>query len=51
MTVPLRTTIAWLIVLGSALWLSSLSVSEHPAFAAAACLATLLFSSQSVSRK
>jgi hypothetical protein len=46
-----RTTIGWLILLRGALWLSSLSVSEHPAFAAAACLATLLFSSQSVSRK
>jgi hypothetical protein len=45
-----RTTIAWLTVLGIALWFASQTVREHPTFAAAACLATLLFSTRFVSR-
>jgi hypothetical protein len=45
-----RTTIAWLIMLGGALWLSSLTVREHPTYATAAGLATLLFSAWFVSR-
>lgn len=50
MTLSPRTTVAWLFVLGSALWLASQAVTEHPTFAAAAGLATLLFSAWFVSR-
>ena len=51
MTFSPRSTITWLIVLGSALGLSSLTVREHPAYAAATCLATLLFCARFVSRE
>lgn len=50
MTVSPRTTVVWLIVLGTALWLASETVTEHPTFAAVAGLATLLFSAAFVSR-
>jgi hypothetical protein len=51
MTFSPRTTIGWLIVLGGGLWLSSLTVREHPACATAAGLATLLWSAWFVSRE
>ena len=44
MTFSPRTIVVWWIVLGSALWLAGQVVTEHPTFAAAAGLATLLFS-------
>ena len=50
MTFSARTTVVWLIVLGGALWLASQEVTEHPTFAAAADLATLLFSAWFVIR-
>jgi hypothetical protein len=34
-----------------AVWFASQTVKEHPTYAAAACLATLLFSAQFVSRR
>jgi hypothetical protein len=50
MTFSPRTIVVWWIVLGSALWLASQVVTEHPTFAAAADLATLLFSALFVGR-
>ena len=38
-----HTLIAWLLVLGSATWLSSLVVTSHPAYGVAVTLAVLGF--------
>ena len=38
-----HTLIAWLLVLGGALWLSSLVVTSHPAYAVTVGVATLVF--------
>ena len=45
-----HTLIAWLLVLGVALWLSSLVVTSHPAFGVAVGLATLVFAAIYVAR-
>ena len=50
MTFSARTTVVWLIVLGSALWLASRTVAEHPTLAVTAGLTTLLFCAWFVSR-
>jgi hypothetical protein len=42
--------IAWLLTLGGALWLSSLVVSSHPAYAVTVGVATLVFAAVFVAR-
>jgi hypothetical protein len=42
--------IAWLVVLGAALWLSSMAVAAHPAYAGVAVLAVLVWSMGVVAR-
>jgi|KBSMisStandDraft_5_1062788.scaffolds.fasta_scaffold404858_2 hypothetical protein len=45
-----HTLIAWWMVLGGALWLSSLVVSSHPAYGVAAVLTALVFAAVFVAR-
>jgi hypothetical protein len=45
-----QTLIAWLLMLGGALWLSSLVVTSHPAYAVAVTLAGLVFAATFVTR-
>jgi len=42
--------IAWLLVLGGALWLSNLVVTSHPAYSVAVTLAALVFAAIFVAR-
>jgi hypothetical protein len=45
-----HTLIAWLLVLGGALWLSSRVVTSHPAYAVGVVLAVLVFAATVVAR-
>ena len=45
-----HTLITWLLVLGGALWLSSLVVSNHPAYAVTVGVAILVFAAAFVAR-
>ena len=42
--------IAWLLMLGGAVWLSSLVVTSHPAYAVAVTLAALVFAAVFIAR-
>ena len=46
-----HTLTAWLLMLGGALWLSSLVVTSHPAYAVAVTLAALVFAAVLIARR